>query len=311
MKRFQKILVVFESEGKDRTALHIAYGLARDSGGSLTVAHVIPPLPQDVPYDLTGLEDLNRTLVQTAESHLQGIVEELPDAGIPTSTKVLWGHTAMEVTRVVLREGHDLVVKGSGTRNRISGPFLGSVDMRLLRKCPCPVWLVKPGAHEAVSSILVAVDPTTTEEAHRVLNESILQLGLSLAELEGAELHVLHAWAPWGQSLLRSRIRSEEFSGYVHQMRARSSKALTALLRPYEGAIPAFNRHLLEGDPEDLVPDFARERDIDVVLMGTVGRTGIPGFLIGNTAEMILSQVECSVLAVKPGGYVTPVELEG
>jgi len=41
--------------------------------------------------------------------------------------------------------------------------------------------------------------------------------------------------------------------------------------------------------------------------MGTVGRTGIQGFFIGNTAEEILNQVECSVLAVKPPGFQTPV----
>ena len=310
MRSFQKILVLFDSEGKDWTALHVALDLAEASGGSLTLAHVIPPLPQDIPYDMIGLEDLERTLVQAAESQLRGIIEKLPDSGVRFETRVLQGHTAMEVTRVVLGEGHDLVVKGSGTRHRTSGQFLGSVDMRLLRKCPCPVWLVRPGAHETVGSILVAVDPTSSEEAHQVLNKSILRLGLSLSEMEDADLHVLHAWSPWGQSLLRSRIRSEEFDEYVRQMRMRSSKALSALLRPYDDIIPALNRHFIEGDPEDVVPEFVRARNIDVVVMGTVGRTGVPGFLIGNTAEMILGQVECSVLAVKPEGYVTPVEME-
>jgi len=43
--------------------------------------------------------------------------------------------------------------------------------------------------------------------------------------------------------------------------------------------------------------------------MGTVGRIGIRGLFIGNTAEAILNQVECSVLAVKPPGFQTPVGL--
>ena len=43
--------------------------------------------------------------------------------------------------------------------------------------------------------------------------------------------------------------------------------------------------------------------------MGTVGRTGIRGLFIGNTAEAILNQVKCSVLAVKPSGFETPVRL--
>jgi nucleotide-binding universal stress UspA family protein len=44
--------------------------------------------------------------------------------------------------------------------------------------------------------------------------------------------------------------------------------------------------------------------------MGTVARTGINGLLMGNTAEMILTQIDCSVLAVKPQGFVSPVTLE-
>jgi nucleotide-binding universal stress UspA family protein len=45
----------------------------------------------------------------------------------------------------------------------------------------------------------------------------------------------------------------------------------------------------------------------DMVVMGTVARTGIPGFITGNTAEMILAQIESSVLAIKPEGFKTPV----
>jgi nucleotide-binding universal stress UspA family protein len=148
------------------------------------------------------------------------------------------------------------------------------------------------------------------DESHTELNESIIGLGLELAAMEGADLHVLHAWAPWGRSLLRSRIRSEDFAEYSRQVRARTAKAMRELLRPYDDLIPVVNRHLLEGDPEHVVPDFARENDVDVVVMGSVGRTGVPGFLIGNTAETILRQVESSVLAVKPGGFVSPVELD-
>jgi nucleotide-binding universal stress UspA family protein len=44
--------------------------------------------------------------------------------------------------------------------------------------------------------------------------------------------------------------------------------------------------------------------------MGTVARIGIPGLLIGNTAETILDQLDCSVLAVKPPGFVSPVALD-
>ena len=56
-----------------------------------------------------------------------------------------------------------------------------------------------------------------------------------------------------------------------------------------------------------LIPDFVRKNDIDLIVMGTLARSGIKGFLIGNTAEKIVSEIHCSVLAVKPDGFVSPI----
>jgi hypothetical protein len=62
--------------------------------------------------------------------------------------------------------------------------------------------------------------------------------------------------------------------------------------------------HLLKGDAEALIPALAKKR-IEIIVMGTVIRTGIAGFIVGNTAENILQRVDCSVLTVKPDGFVS------
>jgi nucleotide-binding universal stress UspA family protein len=49
------------------------------------------------------------------------------------------------------------------------------------------------------------------------------------------------------------------------------------------------------------------DKKIDVLVMGTVARTGIPGFIIGNTAESVVQQLSCSLLALKPNGFISPV----
>ncbi|MBE0500573.1 MAG: universal stress protein [Desulfuromonadales bacterium] len=49
------------------------------------------------------------------------------------------------------------------------------------------------------------------------------------------------------------------------------------------------------------------KRKPDIVVMGTVARTGLPGLLIGNTAEFVLARISCSILAIKPQGFNTPV----
>ncbi|MCZ7543179.1 MAG: universal stress protein [Anaerolineae bacterium] len=59
-----------------------------------------------------------------------------------------------------------------------------------------------------------------------------------------------------------------------------------------------------------LIPKLAVRHKIDLIVMGTASRTGISGFLIGNTAENVLRQVNISVLAVKPEGFVSPVRLD-
>ena len=68
--------------------------------------------------------------------------------------------------------------------------------------------------------------------------------------------------------------------------------------------------HVIEGDATHVVPSLASQLDADLIVMGTVARTGIAGFFIGNTAESILTSIDCSVLAVKPPGFVSPVKLE-
>jgi nucleotide-binding universal stress UspA family protein len=66
-------------------------------------------------------------------------------------------------------------------------------------------------------------------------------------------------------------------------------------------------KHLVKGPARLEIPVLAESLAVDLVVMGTVARTGVAGLFIGNTAEAILEQMECSVLAVKPEGFVTPV----
>ena len=73
---------------------------------------------------------------------------------------------------------------------------------------------------------------------------------------------------------------------------------------------PAYLRtHSLRGEARDIIPEKVAELGVDILVMGSIARTGIPGFIIGNTAEDVLNRVECSVMIVKPPGYVSPVKV--
>lgn len=68
--------------------------------------------------------------------------------------------------------------------------------------------------------------------------------------------------------------------------------------------------HVIKGHAAQIVPTLARQLGADLIVMGTIARTGIAGFFMGNTAETILSAIDCSVLTVKPPGFISPIALE-
>ena len=189
--------------------------------------------------------------------------------------------------------------------------LFSSTDLHLLRKCPCPVWMIHPrfGAHQG--GVLAAVDPDPDDADRRALNTTIMQLATSLSLLEETPLHVLHAWhLPAKNTLLDSpwlkipRAEVERLSEETRRGRESRFEDLIAAFRPIA---PGMQVHFREGQPERVIPDVAGETDAEVIVMATVGRTGIPGLIIGNTAEAVLNQVDCSVLAIKPASFVTPV----
>ena len=70
------------------------------------------------------------------------------------------------------------------------------------------------------------------------------------------------------------------------------------------------NTHIKEGLPEDVIQSIANELDAELVILGTIGRTGLSAALIGNTAEHVIDRLNCDVLALKPDGYISPLDVE-
>ncbi|MCB0992356.1 MAG: universal stress protein, partial [Acidimicrobiales bacterium] len=68
-----------------------------------------------------------------------------------------------------------------------------------------------------------------------------------------------------------------------------------------------WRKHLRKGRPAVAVVDAVADQKINLLVLGTVARGGIPGLVMGNTAETILDKVTCSVLALKPDGFVSPI----
>ena len=107
--------------------------------------------------------------------------------------------------------------------------------MELLRKCPCPVLLVRHGTAAPQPRIVAAVNVDTGGPDEEALNRRILDATLLMASHSGAEsTTVLHAWAPFAEYTVRAYGTAEQFAAYVEDTERRARSALTRLVKPFE-----------------------------------------------------------------------------
>ena len=310
MKRFQNILTCVDTLAQEHWALQWASKLARQTGAKLHLVDVLPDFAWLVRATLPNLQHVYDLMLAEKRAKLNAVAESIRAEGLAATWNVLTGRTSTEVIREAQRREHDLVVRtAKGPRSRQSG-FLGTTSTRLLRKCPCPVWIVKPGESPAFKHVMAAVDAGPVDAPHFTLSKQILELGKSICELEQGKLSVVHAWELYAEDVLLSRMSPEEVQELKEKMKAGVEESLDRLLSAYQMSVSDDNVHILHGEVGASIVHFAKEHDVDMVVMGTVARSGISGLLMGNTAEHILSRIECSLLALKPDDLISPIPLE-
>lgn len=312
MRRFKNILVVENENAQDRSALERAAGLAETNQAALSVVQVIQALPREL-QRITVLDpdDLRRMIQEEQEEKLKRRIASIASGSLQVSSKVLFGTPFLEIIREVVRNNHDLVMMAAEGRGGLSQSLFGSTEMHLMRKCPCPVWITKSNESRRYARIAAAVDPDPSDAEKTALNLKILELARALALRDSGELHIVHAWRlEWFWQLHTHReLSQEKIDGIKTAMKSTHEQWLKELVESANPQDVHFQVHLLDGEAGAVIPEFSREKQIDALVMGTVCRTGIEGFLIGNTAEKILPQVDCSVLTVKPDGFVTPARI--
>lgn len=309
MKRFQKILCYVGGPADPSPGLERATELAERNAARLTLVDVLAESSPWLP--VPGKSQLERLLVTSRIEDLEEMADRLRQRGLQVDIVVTTGNPFYELIRRVVIDGHDLVIKtAQGLESRLGG-LLGTTALHLMRKCPCPVWVVKPPMAEPFNRVLAAVDPQTDEEDPDPLSIKVLELAASIAESRGSELHVVHAWWLHAEAMLRSRrinLPPAEIDGLLREVRGAAEQALDALTSSVDLSRGQHESHIVKGQPYQVISGLASKSDIAV--MGTLSRSGIDGLLIGNTAERILRQVDCSVLAVKPEGFRTPLRFE-
>lgn len=311
MQQFRNILFVTNAIGNDINGLQQTLQLACNNKAKLSVLIVCPSLPKKLQdyqrsYEESLIDKINKE-IQTAKSNIN-----IDNKKLAVNIDFIFGDTlSIQITRYILKHSHDLLIKKVEGDNEAKG--FRSLDFELLRKAPCGILLFRDKNYKHKKQrVAVAIDPQEEKKVGHDLSIHLLKVAYSLAEYYTEPLDIISSWIFGMENYLRDnvwiRIPEDELDKLVADEKTVQYNALQDLIQKSRIG-DKYQIDLVKGYPDTTIPLMIAEKNIDILVMGTVARTGISGFIIGNTAENILQEVSCSLLALKPKGFVSPVTL--
>lgn len=318
--RYSNILLVLDADEGSAPALSRAVALARRDSAALTICKVVDSIPSNYLRIVTAItpREILDAFVADERDRLIRFVQAVDTEGLSIDIEVLAGKFHIEIARMVRRRGLDLVIKSVAGRRAMRARSVQRNDRALIRTCPCPVWLVNVADVGNVGGILAALEMPSPGEENDRLNEHIVQVARSIALAEFRPLHIVHAWNLAGERHLRARGNAAS-DIEVDRMVAQEAARRKAWLRNAAGVARsdsdriaaryiAPELHVVKGNVSQVLPALADKLGAGLIVMGSAARSGISGFLVGNTSETMLPRSDCSFLIVKePVSSAPPV----
>jgi nucleotide-binding universal stress UspA family protein len=302
----KRLLIACDGLGRGVAIPPAVASMARLFDAEAILVNVAPHVPGSWWLSTALHEELQASLIKARQDHLEELGRSL--RGVPTQTVVRQGEPHIEIVRAALQHHCDVVVVVDDPELHSRGRSFGTTTMKLMRKCPLPVWAVREGS-ERPKRVMAAIDGEPDKPEGQHLNRQVLELALAFTPPRAAPLTILHAWSLWGEEMLGTQglMSPEELTEEVAKTEREHRRWLQSVVDegPFdEGDVQV---ELVKGDPTRVVPEVVDRDKVDLLVMGTVARTGLPGLFMGNTAEHILNSVGCSVIAVKPADFVSPI----
>lgn len=296
MNRIQAIVVGMDFSEGSTTALQQALRIAQWNQSALHVKHVIA---SEVVAELeTALgpsgEDFLTGLREDAQRGWERVIAEIPAAkGLALEIEV--GHPIVALLQSVTDRSADLLTLGvAGAGGEARGA--GTVTTACIRKAGCPVLALRKGHTGAFRSVVACVDFSPTSLI-------AVRQAVRVAVQDGAKLHLLHVVnGPWNRLHYRAptpQATPEFEKQFCDAIRRRMESTFESLGEEVNAVRPEFHvfDHPNYGDG---ISSFVKLRDVDLVVLGTKGRTNLRHLLWGRTAERVVRDAPCSILVVKP-----------
>lgn len=302
MANVQRVVVALDRSLASTAALCEAVRIAAWDRAQVCVLHVIDAPPAPDPDALEGVAGLN-VLAEHAPHEKLDISKTYEEfrkltapalrEGSDVQVRVRAGDAFTEIL-VSMRECEaDVLVMGA-TGDSATGVGVGALAARCVRRAPGRVLLVREATPGPFRRILAAID--LSENSPRVLEQAA-----RIACQDHSRLDIVHAYAP-----LLDPIGEAASSELTQRYQAAVRRRVDALLAPIQAEMHYLHgeTHVVErADGRTGVIEYAHRIGCDLVVLGTQGRSETPGPLIGTTAERIVRDAPCSVLAIKPPGF--------
>ncbi len=311
MKRFANILFATQGLPGHSDALEQAIRIASSNDVPVSGLIAFPNFPADMlQYQQSYEKSLQDSLNQRIDEYRQQLSLSEDKLPFPLTVKSSQ-QPAICIIKQALADNKDLIIKEAEPLGDRAEGFK-AIDMTLLRKCPCPVWLHRPvDKPRDKRRVAVAIDPLTPSDDKHSLALRLLELSRSIADTCDSRLHIISCWEYYLEHYLHDNswihVDDAELKHEIDRAKSDHKQALQHLIED-SGIAGEIVMHHLHGKPDEIIPDYVESIEVDVLVMGTLARTGISGYVIGNTAENILQSINCSLVALKPDGFVSPIE---
>lgn len=299
MRYINNILVVMDRTNNDTRALERGLWLARSVEAEVTILTSVwdsysadnTTLDEDTRYQLrSGLKGQAKAWM---ESFLRGGIAD----GVTVNLDVRWEKHLFEAVLKATDEKHfDLVLK-TPNKHSLMDRIFTPLDWNLLRHCSAPVMLVRTEGPWQDNRLLACIDATSTDDGHKRINDNILTFAENLADHFATDLHIVNAYplVNVAFAMVPEVTAPDDLHQYVQEQHEEASRQWADKYNVNREQV-----HVREGAPEIVVSELADSIDADLVVIGSIGRSGFSGMLIGNTAELLLDKIQCDILVIKP-----------
>ncbi len=278
-----------------QAAIDEAALIAKVSGAAVTLCAVLELSEQAKHLIEVDVQNVHRTVEDAAQAVMNGVAAKLDAEGVKVFTALRFGKSWEQLCSVATEAKAGLIIVGTRRRSAGTRMLFGSTAQKLLHHAPAPVLIVKPEEMREVREIAVASDFSEPSMA-------AVKAAVGLAQAMQAKLFVVHALEfPFEAYLRTAGVSEEQVDQYRQKLHAEAMQNLEAQIAQTDARTLPYGVLLkvVEGTPDVAIPAFIDENEVDLLVIGTVGRTGLSGVLLGNTAERLLPMVHSSLMAVR------------